>query len=144
MAAQLSLRLLGGFFLHADARPRPLPVRKAQALLAYLAMRAGRAHQRDALTDLLWSGTGDKQARQSLRQIMVKLRRVLAGARRSALLIQGDTVSLNPAALDAAIALYHGPFLDGFRTGEAEFDQWLAAERARLHELGLDALRRVV
>ena len=33
MAAQLSLRLLGGFFLHADARPRPLPVRKAQALL---------------------------------------------------------------------------------------------------------------
>src|SRR5216684_2927024 len=100
MAAQLSLRLLGGFLLLADARPRPLPVRKAQALLAYLALRAGRGHARDALTDLLWSGTAGKQARQSLRQIMVRLRRVLAGAHRTALLTQGDTITVNPAAID--------------------------------------------
>ena len=43
--AKIGLRLLGGFLLH-DARPRALPARKAQALLAYLAMRAGRAHAR--------------------------------------------------------------------------------------------------
>jgi len=163
MAAQLSLRLLGGFLLHAEARPRPLPVRKAQAVLAYLALRAGRAHPRDALTDLLWSDAAGKQARQSLRQIMVRLRRTLAGAHRAALLTQGDTVTLNPAALDvdvlqfeklvrrgtpdaleAAVALYHGPLLDGFRVDEAPFDEWLQSERARLHELAIDALRRVV
>jgi DNA-binding SARP family transcriptional activator len=163
MAAQLSLRLFGGFLLRADARPRPLPVRKAQALLAYLAVRAGRAHPRDTLTDLLWSDAASKQARQSLRQILVRLRRTLAGAHRAALLAQGDTVTLNPAALEVdvaqfeklvrrgtpdalqdAVALYHGPLLDGFRVDEAPFDEWLQTERARLHELAVDALRRVV
>ena len=68
--AQFGLRLLGGFMLRADTRTRPLPARKAQALLAYLALRAGRAHAREALTALLWDEAGDKQARQSLRQAL--------------------------------------------------------------------------
>jgi len=163
MAAHLSLRLLGGFLLRSDARGRPLPVRKAQALLAYLALRAGRAHTREALTDLLWSGTADKQARQSLRQIMVRLRRTLAGAHRAVLVTQGDTVTVNPAsleidvvqferlvrrgtpdALEAAGALYQGPLLDGFRVAEPEFEEWLEGERARLHGLAVDALHRLV
>ena len=38
--AHLSLRLLGGFLLRAEARPRPLAARKAQALLAHAAARA--------------------------------------------------------------------------------------------------------
>src|SRR5207247_6100453 len=89
--------------------------------------------------------------------------RVLAGAHRTALLIQGDTVTLNPAvidvdvarferlvrrgtpeALDAAVALYQGPLLDGVHVAEAAFEEWLESERARLHELVLDALRRVL
>ncbi|MBM4439342.1 MAG: bacterial transcriptional activator domain-containing protein, partial [Candidatus Rokubacteria bacterium] len=161
--AQLQLRLLGGFLLRDAARPRPLPARKAQALLAYLALRAGRAHARSALTHLLWCETGDKQSRQSLRQTMVRLRRTLAAAHRTALVAQGDTVTLNPAALDvdvmqferlvrrgtpealqAAVALYHGPLLDGFRVAEAPFEEWLDSERARLHELAVDALRRLL
>ena len=73
--ARLGLRLLGGFLLRADGRPRPLPARKAQALLAYLAVRGGRAHAREALTGLFWADAGERQARQSLRQIMVRLRR---------------------------------------------------------------------
>src|SRR5258708_2488773 len=126
--ARLSLRLLGGFVLRADGRARPLPLRKAQATLAYLALRAGRTHTPDPLTGLLWGDTQEKQARQSLRQTMVRLRRGLAGQRHPALVVQGDTVTLNPAAieidvlaferlarrgtpeaLDAAIALYQGP-----------------------------------
>src|SRR5438045_1406927 len=106
MAARLSLRLLGGFLLRGDTRPRPLPVRKAQALLAYLALRAGRTHPRDALTDLLWSDAAGKQSRQSLRQIMVRLRRVLAGAHRAALLTQGDTVTLNPGAIEIDVVQF--------------------------------------
>ena len=76
-------------------RPRALPARKAQALLAYLAVRAGRAHARETLTGLFWGDVGERQARQSLRQTMVRLRRALAGSPR-ALVAQGDTVTLTP------------------------------------------------
>src|SRR5688572_3170676 len=160
--ARLSLSLFGGFLLRADSRARPLPARKAQALLAYLALRPGRAHAREALTGLLWSDTGERQARQSLRQTMVRLRRVLAGAPRAALVAQADTVTVNPSALDVdvaqferlvrqgtpkalegAVALYHGPLLDGVQVTAPAFEDWLSSERARLHELALDALRRL-
>ncbi len=160
--AHLSLRLLGGFLLRADTRPRPLPARKAQALLAYLAARGGRAHARETLTGLLWADVGERQARQSLRQTLMRLRRALAG-HRGALLTQGDTVTLNPSVLDldvvaferlvrrgtpealeSAVALYHGPLLDGVRVAAPAFEAWLESERARLAELALDALRRLV
>ncbi len=160
--ARLSLKLLGGFLLRADDRPRALPARKAQALLAYLAVRAGRAHARETLTGLLWADVGERQARQSLRQTMVRLRRVLAANPR-ALLAQGDTVTLTPAALDldvsaferlvrrgtpealeSAVALYQGPLLDGVHVAAPAFEEWLEVERARLDELAVDALRRLV
>jgi DNA-binding SARP family transcriptional activator len=160
--AKLGLRLLGGFLLQADARPRALPARKAQALLAYLAVRAGRAHARETLTGLLWADVGERQARQSLRQTMVRLRRALAGGPRP-LVAQGDTVTLNPAALDldvtaferlvkrgtpdaleSAVALYHGPLLDGVNVAAPVFEEWLQSERARLAELAIDAFRRLV
>lgn len=161
--ADLSLRLLGGFLLRADTRPRPLPVRKAQALLAYLALRAGRAHPRETLMRLLWGDTGEPQARQSLRQTIVRLRRALGAGKRPALVVQGDTIALNPAAiaidvaeferlvrrgvadgLEAALALYHGPLLDGLHVAAPAFEEWLESERARLHELALVALRRLL
>jgi len=161
--AELTLRLLGGFLLRADTRPRPLPVRKAQALLAYLALRAGRAHPRETLMHLLWGDTGEKQARQSLRQTMVRLRRALGAGRRQALVAQGDTIALNPAAirvdvveferlvrrgtadaLQGAVALYQGPLLDGLRIAAPAFEEWLEGERARLHEQALVALRRLL
>jgi DNA-binding SARP family transcriptional activator len=159
---KLGLRLLGGFLLQADARPRALPARKAQALLAYLAVRAGRAHARETLTGLLWGDAGERQARQSLRQTMVRLRRALAGSARL-LVAQGDTVTLNPGALDldvaaferlvkrgtpealeSAVALYQGPLLDGLSVAAPTFEEWLQSERARLAELAADALRRLV
>ena len=78
MASRLCLILLGGFEARlASGTPLLLPNNKAQALLAYLAMAPGRAHLRDKLATLLWPGTGDEQARQSLRQALVTLRRAL-------------------------------------------------------------------
>lgn len=161
--ARISLSVLGGFVVRADGRPRTLPARKAQALLAYLAMRAGRAHARDGLTSLLWGGARDKLARQSLRQTIFCLRRALGAGRHPALVAQADTVTLNPGAVDvdvarfehlvrrgtadaleAAAALYHGPLLDGLSVSEPEFDEWLQAERARLHELAVEVLRKIV
>ena len=52
--AHLSLQLFGGFQLKRDARRLAVPARKAQALLAYLALSAGRLGRRDTLTTLLW------------------------------------------------------------------------------------------
>jgi DNA-binding SARP family transcriptional activator len=158
---RVDLRLFGGFLLRAAARSRPLPARKAQGLLAYLALRAGRPHPREHLMALLWGDTRDKQARQSLRQTLVRLRRALAFGRQGTVVVQGDSVSLDPAtvdvdvvqferlvrrgtpeALERALVLYRGPLLDGLRVDETAFQEWLDAERARLHELALDALRR--
>src|SRR5690242_2194519 len=69
MAPLLHLDLLGGFSASLDrARPCTLPTRKAQALLAYLAVPAGRFHSRDKLTALFWGEAPESQARQSFRQ----------------------------------------------------------------------------
>src|SRR5512144_342459 len=98
--ARVSVRLLGGFVMRLDGRPRALPARKAQALLGYLAVRAGRTHARETLTSLLWSSAQDRLARQSLRQTVFRLRRALGAGRSPALVAQGDTITLNPSALE--------------------------------------------
>ena len=53
--AALNLFLLGGFELRSSAgAPVTVAAKKAKALLAYLAVSAGRAHPRDKLAGLLW------------------------------------------------------------------------------------------
>ncbi len=49
-----------------------------------------------------------------------------------------------PEALEAAVALYQGPLLDGVQVAAPSFEEWLESERARLAELALEALRRLV
>src|SRR5262245_47122241 len=96
--ARLELMLLGGF----QARVVPggvitLPTRKAQALLAYLAMPPGRLHLRDKLSALLWGDVADSQARRSLRKALSWLRQALAGT--DALAVDGETVGLQSGAV---------------------------------------------
>jgi DNA-binding SARP family transcriptional activator len=53
--ARLTLTLLGGFEARLDeSRALRLSIKKGQALLAYLAMPAGKPHLRDKLATLLW------------------------------------------------------------------------------------------
>jgi DNA-binding SARP family transcriptional activator len=161
--ADLSLQLLGGFQLKRDARRLAVPARKAQALLAYLALSTGRLGRRDTLTALLWGGVPDRQARQSLRQTVSRLRKVFRGARSSALVVEGETVSLDstaididvvaferllgkgtPAALQEAAALYRGPLLEGLHVAEGPFEEWFRTERERLAELAQEALVKLL
>ncbi len=159
----VELKLLGGFELSFRSRPVPLRQRKLQALLAYLAVRAGRPHSRETVTALLWGDTPERLARQSLRQATFRLRRVLATARRPGLLTERNAVTLRrglvdldvaaferlarghtQAALAAAAALYRGPLLDGLSVSERPFEEWLEVERGRLHELAVECLTRLL
>src|SRR2546427_2641506 len=161
--ARLYLELLGGFSARLDlGRSCVLPTRKAQALLAYLALPAGRFHSREKLTALLWGEKAEARARHSLRQALASLRRALGGTA-PGLLTRGDTIALNPEAvavdvadLEAALAegspealargaaLYKGDLLDGFGVDEVPFEEWRVVERERLHELALEGLAKLL
>jgi predicted ATPase/DNA-binding SARP family transcriptional activator len=71
----LSLALLGPIQVLLDGQPiTPFTYDKVAALLAYLAVEAGRAHEREALMGLLWPDLPEDAARNNLRQALVKLR----------------------------------------------------------------------
>jgi DNA-binding SARP family transcriptional activator len=160
---RLHLTVLGGFQLRVDSRAVPLPAKKAQALLAYLALRPGRPHGRDTLVGLLWGEASEQRARHSLRQTVFRLRKVFAKARSSGLVVRGDTIALKtaavsvdalefqrhlrkgmPAAQEAALALYQGALLEGLNVAEASFDEWLRPERERFRESALEALAKLL
>ena len=160
----LALTLLGGFQARlATGQVLTLPTRKTQALLAYLALRPGHPYTRDRLATLLWGDTGDEQARKSLRQAMYVLRKTLPPTEPPSFLVEGQTIALDPPAvevdaalferllhegtpeaLERAVALYHGDLLEGFGVDEASFEEWLTAERERLRELALEALAKLL
>ncbi len=129
---------------------------KAQALLFYLAV-AQRPVQRGTLVGLFWPEQDESQARVNLNQTLSNLRKLLGDyivADRQALQLdralplrvdvtafaatarQGAAAPL--ADLQRAAELYRGDFLEGFYVRDAaEFENWLAAERAHLRELAI-------
>ena len=161
---QLSIDLLGGFATRsARGRSVRLPRRKAQALLAYLALRPGHWFSRDALTALLWGDVPADQARHSLRQTLLALRSALPAGSLPAILVEGDQIALDPRGvevdavaferlaaqpgregLERAVALYRGELLEGLALREPAFEDWLRAERERLREMGIRTLRKLL
>lgn len=163
--AVLHLDLLGDFRLRTDAGSLvTITARKSQAMLAYLGVKPSQLVSRDKIANLLWSSTAPEQARQSLRQTLSTLRKELAQVSSQKILVEeGDFLSLDasavhvdvvefetlvakgtPEALDPATLLYDGDFLDGFMIDEERFDQWVIAERDRLHRLSLRAHSQLV
>jgi TolB-like protein/Tfp pilus assembly protein PilF len=154
----LEILLLGGFQMRKDGQVIDLPGRRERALLAYLAMPAGESRSRDKLAGMLWSERGDKQARDSLKQAMLRLRKTVDGAG-PVLLSDREFVSLDPAAVSIdvaqferligegtakavaqAMSLYRGELLDGLEVRDPAFEEWLLAERQRLRDLAREAL----
>ena len=160
--ARLSLTLLGGFRARLDPdQALVIAIKKSQALLAYLALPLGQAHPRDKLAALLWGDMREAQARAGLRQTLFTLRKVLGDP--EPLRLVGETVALEPAlvaadvwafeqrvargtreALEEAVALYQGDFLEGLTLQEPPFEEWLLTERLRLRELALEGLARLL
>jgi len=159
----LELVLLGGFQARAAGQVIDVSGRKERALLAILAMPPGEPRSRDKLAALLWSDRGDKQARDSLKQAVLRLRKSFGSVHplpmltdRAFLTLDAAAVSVDvqefeqrlgygtPDALECATALYRGDLLDGLDVRDPAFEEWLLFERQRLRELARQALARLL
>lgn len=164
----MRLRTLGGVALHRQGGEAVkdecrLP-RRGLALLALLAAEPSTGVSRDSVVAYLWPESDQEKARNALRQTLFTLRRVLE---RPDLILGGPELLLNPAALtsdirdlqlaraagdlEGIVALYGGPFLEGFHIhGAPEFERWVDRRRdeyaswsmAALESLGRSAVRR--
>ena len=156
----LRLELLGDFRLVAGGGLVTVSAKKAQALLAFLAVKPAQLVSRDKIAALLWGSFGPEQARQSLRQMLSTLRRelkVIAGdetllvEENDFLAVDAQHVSCDVVdfesgvatgseeSLRQAIETYAGDFLEGFELDEDRYDQWVLGERDRLHRMALRA-----
>lgn len=134
-------------------------LKKAQALLIYLALEPGR-HDRESLAALLWSDSSGESARANLRTVLNRLRRPLDAyldthrqtvafvpdapfwfdvARFEQGLSQGTT-----AGQRAALDLYQGDFLAGWNVPAAPlFDEWALLKREYLRDIALTGLAKL-
>lgn len=159
----MRMQLFGGFRCETEeGRPIAVSAKKARALISYLALTQGMPQARDRLASLFWGASGDVQARSSLRQALMALRRCLppeaAGALRAdsefvtlsgteigvdvldfERLIQDDTIE----NLTRAVALYRGELLQSLTVTASEFEDWLATEQRRYRQLALGAMERL-
>ncbi|CAG0934368.1 Putative HTH-type transcriptional regulator [Thermoflexales bacterium] len=97
----LTLSLLGPLQVVIDGQAvSSFAYNKARALLAYLAVEAGRSQQRDTIVGLLWPETPDAAARTSLRQVLASLRDTIGPGDSAApfLVTTRDTLQFNPAS----------------------------------------------
>lgn len=67
--SRFKLYLFGNPQLVVDDQPLAVSLRKAQAILAYLAV-TGQAHTRDHLSTLLWPESNQRMARTNLRRLL--------------------------------------------------------------------------
>src|SRR5262249_30661841 len=129
----------------------------------YLAA-SGQTFTRAHLAVLLWGDAAANNARHSLRSSLYKLREALRDLAASEMLvIDSDHVRLNLVSMDCdvlrfqhlivegsetalreAVALFRGPFLQGFNLPDAVlFDEWVQREDSQLTRVYLAALDRL-
>ncbi len=171
---RLKLYTLGPPRLELGGKPVDLHLRKAVALVAYLAV-TGEPHNRDELATLLWPESSQRNARASLRRMLYNVNKTFgeeilpSGSemvgfdpeltiwtdveifrREVKEIIEGDQGGefLEPqqlASLESAVALYTGDFLSGFTLPDSPaFDEWQFFETERLRGLLAAALRLLV
>jgi DNA-binding SARP family transcriptional activator/tetratricopeptide (TPR) repeat protein len=112
----LSIRLLGPPEVSFKEQPLQFRIKKALALLCYLAAEGGRPSRRE-LAELLWPQSEERRARADLRSALAKLRKALGqdsahGEEVRFLVVDGDLLGLEPReieldleALEAAVSL---------------------------------------
>jgi DNA-binding SARP family transcriptional activator len=158
--ARARICLLGGFEAYrADGGRTMLPTRKAEALLAVVALGGGAPCPRERLAAMLWGDRGEAQARHSLSQGLTSIRTglgedCLVATREGIALAPGrlavDALAFQELAKDAgfdalaeAAELYRGPLLDGLALHEEGFTEWLATARRQLQDRAVETLLRL-
>jgi DNA-binding SARP family transcriptional activator len=145
-----TLKLLGSAALKGPEGPLGgrASQRRRLAALALLVMKPSGV-SRDILTSTLWPHDECERARHLLADTVTVLNRAFG---EEVIVAIGDDLHLQPgrvacdarqfedalerSALEEAVKLYEGPFLDGFFVeGSDEFDGWASSERDRLHAL---------
>src|SRR5438552_12329488 len=100
-----NLKLLGEFAATSSSgQAIELAGKKNQALLAYLAIGRGKKYSRNKLIGLLWGDRGEAQARGSLRQALAAAKSALAEIAPMALILEGNSVTLDPGAVATDVA----------------------------------------
>ncbi len=162
--AHLYIQLLASFQLHyADQVVEGLSQSRVQSLLAYLLLNRDTLQSRQHLAFLLWPDSSETQARTNLRVLLTRLRRSWPAVeqfihieRHTLHWQSGNDVSFDVsqfrdalaeaaaatgeaaiAALQQAVDRYSGDLLPD------HYDEWVLAERERLHQDYLVALERL-
>ncbi|GAC1655745.1 MAG: hypothetical protein NVS4B3_20740 [Gemmatimonadaceae bacterium] len=152
------VRLLtfGGLRLEGGARYRLASQRRRLALLTLLAASDSRGLTRDQLIAYLWPEATADGSRHALEQLLYALRQTFSEALfegvnplRLNMEVLGSDVAefcraLEHGAHADAVALYRGPFLDGFYlSGAPEFERWTEQQREDLRQRYAAALSRL-
>lgn len=159
---QTTLTLLGDFCLSVDGVSIALPTRKAEALLAYLALHPDARHTREKLAGLLWGGHTDAQARHNLRQCLSHLRKALGSAAtkiidadQASIMLRSDAIEIDVGSLQQILnggqsdllqradQICNGELLANLNLREEGFDDWLSQQREAARKLQSDVLLRV-
>lgn len=164
----LEIRLFGGFQLSRDGLPLEMrKSRRADSLIAYLAVNLGKLHQREVLVNTLCVDmqkpsdgfrTVLKFARDALGSSPIHKEDYLFADKTHAKLINADdlwvdvsdfntpvslvALPISTQALVYKAGLYLGPFLAGYESEEYN-EGWVMAERARL-ETRFDQLMKLL
>ncbi|WP_409758093.1 BTAD domain-containing putative transcriptional regulator [Aestuariivirga sp.] len=137
--------------------------RKGIGLLACLALAGGKPVSRDQLCALLWSDRQTAQARASLRQLLVDLRRdfnkvgdVIEIAADSSISLKGAAVESDLAdfqrfrraddrmTLERVFALRRGQFIEGLAPEDAAFANWIEDNRRTIDAQWSEATARLL
>ena len=104
---KLILSFLGSFHVTLDGEPARFATARARALLAYLAVEAGRPHRRETLAALLWPDHPEDLARQNLSQDLARLRRAIEDAGGGHYLqVTATAVQFDPADADVDVTQF--------------------------------------
>ncbi len=153
------LRVLGGLSVEGPSgiAVPPLSPRRAEAVLAVLAVCGSLGCTRERLVALLWPESDEARSRHGLRDALHAIRRVLhpdavpSGSqllRLDSTVVGSDIGSFTRAVGEGryaeAVRAYGGPLLDGFHVDDAaEFEHWLDGERTRLSREYVEALKHL-
>jgi DNA-binding SARP family transcriptional activator len=150
----LTIEVLGSLSVRSGGRSTKIP-KKGRGLLGFLAVTRCRTG-RERVADLLWPYQGTEQARHSLRNCLMEIRKTDRSAVGTNFtecwtgVVSSDldrfeqlASSQSLAHLCAAMELYRGPLLDGFQIDSESWDDWLQPERERVQAIAADVLTRV-